>query len=107
MARTGSGQRRMTAEFNRRKRETDRFVKRAFPSAGIRGRVRFTSKGGGLVASIFAVLGGIMWASCLLTWWLIKIVIWCMYMMGLYAFKGIRYVVLLIVGKLRKETPEE
>lgn len=79
----------------------------SIPGTGIRYRKSIKIGSGGLISGICNFLIGLFQIAFLLTWWVFKLVIWLMYIMVIYTYRGIAYLVKKAAEKFRKKKENE
>ena len=80
----------------------------SIPGTGIRYRKSIKIGHGGLLAGVCNFFIGLFQIGFLLTWWILKLIIWLMCIMAVYAYRGLSCLVQSIVSKIWKaESSEE
>ena len=80
----------------------------SIPGTGIRYRKSIKIGHGGLLAGVCNFFIGLFQIGFLLTWWILKLIIWLMCIMAVYAYLGLSFLVQYIVSKIWKaESSEE
>ena len=80
----------------------------SIPGTGIRYRKSIKIGHGGLLAGVCNFFIGLFQIGFLLTWWILKLIIWLMCIMAVYAYRGLSFLVQSIVSKIWKpESSEE
>ena len=80
----------------------------SIPGTGIRYRKSIKIGHGGLLAGVCNFFIGLFQIGFLLTWWILKLIIWIMCIMADYAYRGLSFLVQSIVSKIWKaESSEE
>ena len=64
----------------------------SIPKTGIRYRKTIKLGSGGLFFGIVNFFIGLMQIVFLLTWWCLKLILWCWWVMIVYACRGVKYV---------------
>lgn len=74
----------------------------SIPGTGIRYRKSIKVGHGGLLAGVCNFFIALFQIGFLLTWWLLKLVLWLMYVIAVYAYRGISFLVRSAISKMRK-----
>lgn len=74
----------------------------SIPGTGIRYRKSIKVGHGGFLAGLCNFFIAFFQIGFLLTWWLLKLVLWLMYVLAVYAYRGISFLVRSVISKLRK-----
>lgn len=75
----------------------------SIPGTGLRYRKSIKIGSGGLLSGICNLFIALFQITLLLTWWIFKVVIWLICIMVIYAYRGIVFIVKLLISKFRKK----